>query len=98
MNMIRHDQVKAHQPCHSYAPGFHQRIVNRIVGKLGSAFAAADCGENNGRLIPKNKNAFGWMATAWSFTHMKPARQSLALPKTFAPFTTRHALSARVRA
>ncbi|PYL99604.1 MAG: hypothetical protein DMF19_11995 [Verrucomicrobia bacterium] len=52
----------------------------RIIGKASSAFTAVDCGENGGWLIAKNKNAFGRMATVWSFTHTKSARQSLALP------------------
>ena len=55
-------------------------IVNGIIGKISSAFATANCHENNGRLIAKDKNALGRMATVWSFTHKKSARQSLALP------------------
>ena len=64
MNMVRHDQVKANQPSAGGAPGFHQRIMNGIIGKMKSAFAAADCGEHDRRLIAKNKNAFGRMAAA----------------------------------
>ena len=64
MNMVRHDQAEANWPCHSRVPGFYQRIVNGIIGKVGSAFATTNCDEDNRRLITKNKNAFRRMATA----------------------------------
>jgi len=45
-------------------PGFPQRIVNGIVGKMWPALPTADGDENDGRLITKNKNAFRRMLTA----------------------------------
>ena len=58
VEMIRHKQVIAHEPCCRPRPDFTQKSVRHFVGEPRSAFLRGDSEENNVRLSQMNMDAW----------------------------------------